>query len=329
MNSPQRRHEVRPRGLGGPTIPFGFAVQCEATEDGRPAPVNEPWGARTFGLQDPSGNTLFVIGPAVEHDRGGWAAPRRVILVLQVSSVCGCADGVRCGRTGPRIGRIGPAASAGSTGTGRDSGGSHRLVEHAKALPERTAWRSIRGENSEKSIPPHASIHMPASSFRSLRGAVLVAALPLLAACPGGGDAPDPSPRDGAQPQAASPLPASASPMTPGRWSGEATGGYTGNRISFTVSADGARMEDITFEGHWDCADGIETATLGPAAAFPLSGDTISVLSVEPENGGATAQRFDMQGRVAEGRASGTVRINLNALGCDTRVLRWTAAPAS
>jgi catechol 2,3-dioxygenase-like lactoylglutathione lyase family enzyme len=26
-------------------------------------PRNEEWGARTFGLQDPSGNTLFVIGP--------------------------------------------------------------------------------------------------------------------------------------------------------------------------------------------------------------------------------------------------------------------------
>jgi catechol 2,3-dioxygenase-like lactoylglutathione lyase family enzyme len=27
-------------------------------------PRDEPWGARTFDLQDPSGNTIFVIGPA-------------------------------------------------------------------------------------------------------------------------------------------------------------------------------------------------------------------------------------------------------------------------
>jgi len=27
------------------------------------APRDEPWGARTFDLQDPFGNTLFVIGP--------------------------------------------------------------------------------------------------------------------------------------------------------------------------------------------------------------------------------------------------------------------------
>jgi len=28
------------------------------------APKNEDWGARTFDLLDPSGNTLFVMGPA-------------------------------------------------------------------------------------------------------------------------------------------------------------------------------------------------------------------------------------------------------------------------
>ncbi len=27
------------------------------------APKNEPWGARTFDLLDPFGNTLFVMGP--------------------------------------------------------------------------------------------------------------------------------------------------------------------------------------------------------------------------------------------------------------------------
>ena len=27
------------------------------------APKDEYWGARTFGVQDPSGNTVFVIGP--------------------------------------------------------------------------------------------------------------------------------------------------------------------------------------------------------------------------------------------------------------------------
>jgi catechol 2,3-dioxygenase-like lactoylglutathione lyase family enzyme len=26
-------------------------------------PKNEPWGGRTFGFQDPSDNTIFIIGP--------------------------------------------------------------------------------------------------------------------------------------------------------------------------------------------------------------------------------------------------------------------------
>lgn len=30
----------------------------------RRAPRNEDWGARTFDIEDPFGNTLFVIGPA-------------------------------------------------------------------------------------------------------------------------------------------------------------------------------------------------------------------------------------------------------------------------
>lgn len=33
------------------------------------APVDEAWGARTFDLLDPFGNTLFVIGPPAAADR--------------------------------------------------------------------------------------------------------------------------------------------------------------------------------------------------------------------------------------------------------------------
>ena len=29
-------------------------------------PMNEPWGGRTFGVHDPFGNTLFVIGPVTQ-----------------------------------------------------------------------------------------------------------------------------------------------------------------------------------------------------------------------------------------------------------------------
>ncbi len=33
------------------------------------APRNEDWGARTFDLIDPAGNTLFVMGPLAEERR--------------------------------------------------------------------------------------------------------------------------------------------------------------------------------------------------------------------------------------------------------------------
>ncbi len=33
----------------------------------RRPPMNEPWGGRTFGFQDPFDNTIFVIGPLVEE----------------------------------------------------------------------------------------------------------------------------------------------------------------------------------------------------------------------------------------------------------------------
>ena len=34
------------------------------------APRDEEWGARTFDLLDPSGNTIFVMGPVTQANRG-------------------------------------------------------------------------------------------------------------------------------------------------------------------------------------------------------------------------------------------------------------------
>ena len=112
-------------------------------------------------------------------------------------------------------------------------------------------------------------------------------------------------------------------------WEGEVTGGYQGNRLSFTLSPDASQVEDVTFEGHWDCADGIETTTAGPDGSFPVENGRLEITSVDPPDGGATATRFVLAGQLAEARAEGTVRININALGCDTGELAWSAAPAA
>ena len=34
----------------------------------RRPPSNEPWGARTFGVTDPFGNTIFVMGPVIDDN---------------------------------------------------------------------------------------------------------------------------------------------------------------------------------------------------------------------------------------------------------------------
>ena len=41
-----------------------YYEEWRARVDIERAPRNEPWGARTFDLLDPFGNTIFVIGPA-------------------------------------------------------------------------------------------------------------------------------------------------------------------------------------------------------------------------------------------------------------------------
>lgn len=41
-----------------------YYEEWRARVDIKRAPRNEPWGARTFDLLDPFGNTIFVIGPA-------------------------------------------------------------------------------------------------------------------------------------------------------------------------------------------------------------------------------------------------------------------------
>jgi catechol 2,3-dioxygenase-like lactoylglutathione lyase family enzyme len=41
---------------------LGFKLRFEATEDGKNGIMGD-WGTRTFGIKDPFGNSIFVIGP--------------------------------------------------------------------------------------------------------------------------------------------------------------------------------------------------------------------------------------------------------------------------
>lgn len=48
---------------------------------------DESWGARTFGVTDPSGNTLFVIGPSRADLAGRAAQVRALVPLAHVASV--------------------------------------------------------------------------------------------------------------------------------------------------------------------------------------------------------------------------------------------------
>ena len=109
------------------------------------------------------------------------------------------------------------------------------------------------------------------------------------------------------------------------KFEGTFSNGMKGAKISFVLSADGKKIEDVTFSGYWRCDGKLENTTVGPDGGFPVTKGKIDGVIVEPEDGGATAFRFEMHGTINGNKASGTFRMNINALSCDTYLLNWTA----
>lgn len=106
---------------------------------------------------------------------------------------------------------------------------------------------------------------------------------------------------------------------------GSISNGMKGDSIFFDVSADGKRLENLTFKGYWRCSGKLEQTTVGPDGAFNINGGKVDDQISEPPGGGSTAWRFDLQADIAPTKASGTFRMNINNLGCDTYKLQWTA----
>ncbi len=106
---------------------------------------------------------------------------------------------------------------------------------------------------------------------------------------------------------------------------GELTGGMKGDKISFDISKDGKKLENLTFTGYWRCSGKLESTTAGPDGAFDIVSNKVSGHISEPPNGGSTAWRFDLDATINGNKAEGTFRMNINNLGCDTYLLKWTA----
>ena len=110
------------------------------------------------------------------------------------------------------------------------------------------------------------------------------------------------------------------------KFTGTFSNGYKGSKVSFVLSADKKTISDFTFIGHWRCSGSIESITAGPEKTFPVKGGLIDVVITDPENGGASAFRFAIKGTVKGATASGTFRMSIAGLSCDTYTLNWTAA---
>ncbi|GAB2946665.1 hypothetical protein GCM10027048_09540 [Hymenobacter coalescens] len=121
---------------------------------------------------------------------------------------------------------------------------------------------------------------------------------------------------------------ARSTPSKGTQWQGTIGNGMKGGRISFVVAPDGKTLSQLTFSGYWRCGGKLEQITIGPDTNFTVRDGNVRGVAVDPPAGGASAWRYDLEGRFSGAEAAtGTFRLNINALSCDTRRLEWTAVP--
>lgn len=108
-------------------------------------------------------------------------------------------------------------------------------------------------------------------------------------------------------------------------YEGTFSNGYKGSKISFNISEDGTKLENLTFDGHWQCNGKLEQTKVGPEKAYSIENGKVDGHITEPEGGGSTAWRFELTATFDGSKAEGTFRVNINNLGCDTYKLNWTA----
>ncbi|TCJ12654.1 hypothetical protein EPD60_15425 [Flaviaesturariibacter flavus] len=119
---------------------------------------------------------------------------------------------------------------------------------------------------------------------------------------------------------------AAGSDGTTRRYRGAISNGMKGDSLFFDLSPDGKQLRNLTFKGYWRCSGKLEQMTAGPKGSFPVANGKVKGYLSEPPGGGATAWRFDIDAAIQKSTASGTFRMNINNLGCDTYLLKWTAA---
>jgi len=110
------------------------------------------------------------------------------------------------------------------------------------------------------------------------------------------------------------------------KFTGTFSNGYKGCKLSFELSADKRSISNFTFIGYWRCSGSTESITAGPKRSFPVINGKVDAVIMDPEKGGSSAFRFKLNGTVIGNSASGTFRMSITGLSCDTYELKWTAA---
>lgn len=109
------------------------------------------------------------------------------------------------------------------------------------------------------------------------------------------------------------------------KFSGQISNGYKGDKISFVLSKDKKSISLLTFDGYWRCSGSIESIIAGPAKTIPVTNGKVHAVVSEPENGGASAFRFAIDVVLKGNTATGTFRMSITGLSCDTYLLKFTA----
>ena len=111
------------------------------------------------------------------------------------------------------------------------------------------------------------------------------------------------------------------------KFAGSFSNGYKGAKLSFVLSADRKTIRDFTFTGYWRCGGSTESIIAGPEKSLPVKNGEVHAVITDPENGGSSAFRFNINGAIKANTASGTFRMSITGLSCDTYLLNWTAKP--
>lgn len=110
------------------------------------------------------------------------------------------------------------------------------------------------------------------------------------------------------------------------KFNGTFSNGYKGAKISFELSKDGKTIKNLAFTGYWRCGSSTEQIIAGPEKNILVKDGKVQALIVDPENGGSSAFRFEIDGILKGDTAQGTFRMSITGLSCDTYKLNWTAS---